>query len=189
MKPQIIHVSDWCAVFFFEGNIPSKKNGRIFIPTKRGKVKQLDSKQIRKYKKEVELQFGNEFAKFVWKKFIRKGSPAYVTMKFLKVTSKFDYINPAQTIQDSLVDFDWIDDDNTENLFPVFSHAEKVKRVNTGIYISIGIDDARGVVSEIMMEEHFNTGKTGHEEELEKRLKELQKEFLEGKNEKAKRDI
>jgi hypothetical protein len=47
---------------------------------------------------------------------------------------KFDYINPAQTIQDAMVKHKWIPDDNATILIPIF-HPFIVNKINPGVFL------------------------------------------------------
>jgi hypothetical protein len=49
---------------------------------------------------------------------------------------KFDYINPAQTIQDQMVKYGWISDDNVDEVIPVFAPYQYDKE-NPGTYIKV----------------------------------------------------
>lgn len=55
-------------------------------------------------------------------------------MKFIKPTMRFDYINPAQTVQDHMVKHNWIEDDNANILMPYFMLADANKYLQ-GLYI------------------------------------------------------
>ena len=49
---------------------------------------------------------------------------------------KFDYINAAQLPLDLMQDYDWIDDDDANNVIPVFLGYE-VDKKNPGVRIKI----------------------------------------------------
>jgi hypothetical protein len=49
---------------------------------------------------------------------------------------KFDYINPAQTVQDDMVNYGWIDDDNADVIIPVFIEYVYDKN-NPGVMIEL----------------------------------------------------
>jgi hypothetical protein len=53
-----------------------------------------------------------------------------------KSKHKFDYINPAQTIQDQMVKFGWITDDNAEEIIPIFLEFSYNKD-NPVVYINV----------------------------------------------------
>ena len=63
--------------------------------------------------------------------------PYIISFKFIRGTKhRFDYINPAQTVQDLMVKHDWLDDDSCKDMIPVFEKYEYNKE-NPGVYISI----------------------------------------------------
>ena len=63
--------------------------------------------------------------------------PVKVSFTFIRGSKhKFDYINPAQTTQDDMVTYDWIEDDNMENIIPVFE-PYSYDKVNPGVEIKI----------------------------------------------------
>ena len=63
--------------------------------------------------------------------------PVKISFKFIRGSKhKFDYINPAQTVQDDMVKHHWIDDDNCENILPVFEPYEYDKE-NPGVEIKL----------------------------------------------------
>jgi len=63
--------------------------------------------------------------------------PYKISFKFIrKSRHKFDYINPAQTIQDEMVKYGWISDDNADEMIPIFLEYEYNKD-NPGVYINV----------------------------------------------------
>lgn len=66
-----------------------------------------------------------------------KELPLRVSFKFIRNSRrKFDYINPAQTVQDLMVKYEYIEDDNCEYILPVFELYEYNKE-NAGVFIKI----------------------------------------------------
>ena len=100
---------------FIPGNVPSSKNGRRWT----GRYF-IVSKQTARYYKESKKEWEKGKKKF--KKLVKGLKKPYkITFKFSrKSRHKFDYINPAQTIQDQMVKFGWIDDDNADEIIPSF---------------------------------------------------------------------
>ncbi len=89
-----------------------------------------------KYYKAVAQQMEENAIKFR-QAYDCKEKPCYISFKFIRDSRrKFDYINPAQTIQDLMVKYNWIDDDNCTQLIPVFEIYE-VDKENAGVYITI----------------------------------------------------
>lgn len=118
---------------FIKGNVPSSKNSRQFNLKRRMSFK---SKQCSKYDKETRNSWLEHITQFRIL-FDRLPKPVPVTFKFVRGTRhKFDYINPAQTIQDLMVEYGYILDDNADEIIPVFEPYEYDKE-NPGVYISI----------------------------------------------------
>jgi hypothetical protein len=66
-----------------------------------------------------------------------KKFPVTISFKFIRGSKhKFDYINPAQTVQDLMVKNEWIQDDNCEYMIPYFEPYEYNKE-NPGVEIKI----------------------------------------------------
>lgn len=136
--------------FIIYGNVPSLKNSKdiVDVPKKRIEVAKgqnlqstiksgefqklkffrrstlIPSKQVRDYVKRTEMLWISYAAKF------RKAlqglkKPYRVSFKFLRDSNrKFDYINSAQIVQDLMVTHGWLDDDNADELLPVFEPYE-----------------------------------------------------------------
>lgn len=63
--------------------------------------------------------------------------PYKIAFKFVrKSRHKFDYLNPAQTVQDQMVKYGWISDDNADEMIPIFLEYEYNKD-KPGVYISV----------------------------------------------------
>tara|TARA_R100000951_G_C2594609_1_gene166191 strand:- start:14 stop:391 length:378 start_codon:yes stop_codon:yes gene_type:complete len=63
--------------------------------------------------------------------------PLHISFYFIRNSKrKFDYINPAQTVQDLMVKYGWIEDDDVFNLVPYF-HGFEVDKENPGVIIKI----------------------------------------------------
>ena len=117
--------------WFIPGNVPSSKNGRRWT----GKYF-VSSKATTKYRKETAIYF-EKFRKGFRKQLAKLELPVKVSFKFIRGSRhKFDYINPAQTTQDDMVKHHWIDDDNCENILPVFEPYEYNKE-NPGVEIKL----------------------------------------------------
>jgi Holliday junction resolvase RusA-like endonuclease len=102
-------------IFTIPGNTPSSKNSRIWT----GKYS-IASAATRKWKLATD-EYWKEQAKAFRKESKVLSKPLYIEFKFYrKSRHKFDMINIAQAVQDAMVKFDWIDDDNADELIPVF---------------------------------------------------------------------
>mgnify|MGYP000017542236 FL=1 len=116
---------------FIPGNVPSSKNGRRWT----GKYF-IVSKQTATYYKVSKEEW--EKGKKEFKKLLKgKTKPYQVSFKFIRKSKhKFDYINPAQTVQDQMVKFEWVDDDNADEIVPSFEEFEYDKET-PGVYINV----------------------------------------------------
>lgn len=117
--------------WFIPGSVPSSKNGRRWT----GKYF-IASKTVVNYRKKSKahyLKYTEEFKKELSKQQL----PVTVKFTFVRGTRhKFDYINPAQTVQDDMVTYGWIEDDNADVILPVFGQYTYNKS-NPGVYIEI----------------------------------------------------
>lgn len=117
--------------WFIPGNVPSSKNGRRWT----GKYF-IASKTVVNYRKDTK-QYYQKYASEFQKELKKYKLPVKVGFTFIRGTRhKFDYINPAQTVQDDMVSYGWLEDDNAENILPVFYQYEYDK-ANPGVYIEI----------------------------------------------------
>ena len=117
--------------WFIPGNVPSSKNGRRWT----GRYF-VSSKATTKYRKDTAKYF-EKFRKGFRKQLAKLELPVKISFKFIRGSKhKFDYINPAQTVQDDMVKHHWIDDDNCENILPVFEPYEYDKE-NPGVEIKL----------------------------------------------------
>ena len=68
---------------------------------------------------------------------IKHKLPVTIAFTFIRGTRhKFDYINPAQTIQDDMVKHGWIEDDDMHHIIPVFPEY-RYDKTNPGVFIEI----------------------------------------------------
>jgi len=117
--------------WFIPGNVPSSKNGRRWT----GRYF-VSSTATTKYRKET-AKYYDQFRKGFRKQLAKLELPVKISFKFIRGSKhKFDYINPAQTVQDDMVKHHWIDDDNCENILPVFEPYEYDKE-NPGVEIKL----------------------------------------------------
>ena len=117
--------------WFLPGNVPSSKNGRRWT----GKYF-IASKAVVNYRK-VAKKFYQEYADEFTEELKKHELPVSISFKFIRGTRhKFDYINPAQTVQDDMVKHGWISDDNADCLIPCFIEYSYDKK-NPGVWIEI----------------------------------------------------
>jgi hypothetical protein len=120
---------------FIPGNVPSSKNGRRW--TGRYFIVSKQTQRYYKNSKKYWVEYKKEFKKLLKGKDSQNKAPYRITFKFVrKSRHKFDYINPAQTVQDQMVKYGWITDDNAEEMIPIFLEFEYNKD-NPGVYINV----------------------------------------------------
>ena len=84
--------------WFIPGNVPSSKNGRRWT----GKYF-VSSKAVVKYRKDTASYF-EKFRKSFRKELAKLELPVRISFKFIRGSKhKFDYINPAQTVQHRMI--------------------------------------------------------------------------------------
>ena len=106
------------------GNCPSSKNSKV--KTRSGFI--VHSKQCQTYYKltKKEWEDGKDEFKEMFKD---EQKPYFVGFYYVRKSKhKFDFINPNQTSLDQMVKYGWIDDDNADEIVPVFLgyHHDKV---------------------------------------------------------------
>jgi len=121
--------------WFIPGNVPSSKNGRRWT----GKYF-ISSKTVMKYRKDT-ASYYKKYASEFQKELKGHKLPVKIAFTFIRGTRhKFDYINPAQTVQDDMVKNGWIEDDNMSFIIPVFNEYQYNKEV-PGVIIEIMKED------------------------------------------------
>lgn len=127
-------------MIFIKGNTPSSKNSKQFVTLKNGKTMLLNSKTVQKYIKESKgdwLVNKNEFLKMLK----GKEKPYKIELYFIRDSRrKFDYINAAQIVFDLMQHYDYIDDDDSTNIIPVFKGFE-VDKARAGVEIRVLKED------------------------------------------------
>tara|TARA_Y100001937_G_scaffold108635_1_gene152462 strand:+ start:3152 stop:3553 length:402 start_codon:yes stop_codon:yes gene_type:complete len=117
--------------WFIPGNVPSSKNSRRWT----GKYF-IASKTVMKYRKDT-AKYYKKFTESFQEEVAKYKAPVFVHFTFIRGTKhKFDYINPAQTVQDDMVKHGWMEDDNCEFIVPCFN-AYKYDKNNPGVIIEI----------------------------------------------------
>mgnify|MGYP003660070967 FL=1 len=116
---------------YIHGNVSSSKNSKQWT----GKYL-INGKTTREYIKNTKKEYREGKAEF--KKLVKDLSPPYhISFYFIRSTRrKFDYINPAQTVQDLMVKNFWIEDDDITNIVPYFTGYE-VDKEKAGVVINI----------------------------------------------------
>ena len=116
---------------FIGGNVPSSKNGKRWT----GKML-IHSKTVMKYIKSTKADYLSNKEKF--KSLLEgKTAPYKISFTFVRGSKhKFDYINPCQTVQDLMVKYGWLEDDNCENIIPSFV-PYTYDKANPGVIIKV----------------------------------------------------
>ena len=116
---------------FISGNVPSSKNGKRWT----GKYL-IHSKTVMTYIKNSKNDYVDNKEKFL-NMIENKEIPYKISFKFHRSSRrKFDYINPCQTVQDLMVKYGWIEDDNCLFIIPSFEEYEYNKE-KPGVTIKI----------------------------------------------------
>ena len=117
--------------FFILGNVPSSKNGKRWT----GKYL-IHSKTTMRYIKETKDDYLRLRKEFTTE--LKKYEPPYIiSFKFIRNSKrKFDYVNPLQTVQDLMVKYGWIEDDDIHNLIPHFT-GYVVDKEKAGVIIKV----------------------------------------------------
>ena len=123
-------------MIFIQGNTPSSKNSKQFVTLKNGKTMLLNSKTVQKYIKESKGDWilnKNNFKKMIKD----KEKPYKIELYFIRDSKRrFDYINVAQIIFDLMQEYGYIEDDDSQNIIPVFKGFE-VDKDRTGVKIEV----------------------------------------------------
>lgn len=123
-------------MIFISGNTPSSKNSKQFVTLKSGKTLLINSKTVQKYLKESKADWlvnKNEFLKMLK----GKEKPYKIELYFIRDSKRrFDYINAAQIIFDLMQHYGYIEDDDSQNIIPVFK-GYKVDKLNAGVEINV----------------------------------------------------
>ena len=121
--------------WFIPGNVPSSKNSRRWT----GKYF-IASKAVMRYRKASKVSYKKLKNSFI-KTYSKYEEPVVISFRFIRGSKhKFDQINPAQTVQDDMVEHGWIEDDNADIILPAFKpyHYDKNQ---PGVYIEIEEND------------------------------------------------
>jgi len=116
---------------YIPGNVPSSKNSKQWT----GRFL-ISSKTVQRYTKETKELWITKRKKFL-KMIEGQEKPYKIGFYFIRDTKRrFDLINAAQLPCDLMVKNGWIDDDNANEIIPVFLGHE-VDKESAGLIISI----------------------------------------------------
>lgn len=117
---------------FIPGNVPSSKNSKVWT----GRYL-VNSKSVKKYLKFAE---GHYLYQTTYFERLSSGKefPLHVEFKFVRDSKRlFDLINAAQIVQDLMVKYEYIPDDNYRYLIPHFDPEVVIDKKNCGVYITV----------------------------------------------------
>lgn len=117
--------------FFIPGNVPSSKNAKQW--TGKFLVSSASTKKYERSAMKLYKLLAPQFRKAI------EGLPKPLVVEFEFVRDsrrKFDYINPAQTVQDFMVKSGWIDDDSADEIVPTFAPYSYSKS-SSGVFIRV----------------------------------------------------
>lgn len=128
-------------MIFIKGNTPSSKNSKRIITItnkKTGKktTRLINSEVTEKYIKNSKADWilnKNNFKKMIKD----KEKPYKIELYFIRDSKRrFDYINAAQIVFDLMQSYDYIEDDDSQNIIPVFKGFE-VDKSRAGVEIRV----------------------------------------------------
>lgn len=128
-------------MIFISGNTPSSKNSKRIITItnkKTGKktTRLINSEVTEKYIKTSKTDWilnKNNFKKMIKD----KEKPYKIELYFIRDSKRrFDYINAAQIIFDLMQEYGYIEDDDSQNIIPVFKGFE-VDKARAGVEIEV----------------------------------------------------
>jgi hypothetical protein len=124
--------------FFIPTNVPSSKNSKNIITLRDGSKRIVHSKLVQKYIAETKKNYllcKKEFLDYITENKLCK--PYIIGLTFYRDQKRnFDYINAAQIVQDLMVKYEWIQDDNNLEIIPLFLPYSYDKE-DSGVVISI----------------------------------------------------
>jgi len=118
-------------MIYIKGNVSSSKNSKQWT----GKFL-VYSKTASKYVKNTKEDYINNKDKFL-SMIEGKNKPYKIEFYFIRDTKrKFDYINAAQLPLDLMQKYEWLEEDNCDNVLPIFKGYE-VNKEKAGVFINV----------------------------------------------------
>lgn len=123
-------------LIFIPNNVPSSKNNKVWT----GKYF-IWSKRALAYKKDTKEQFLLNKDLFL-SMLEGKEKPYIVGFHFVRNNKhKFDFVNMVQTMQDLMVEYEYLEDDNCDIMLPfpliINDKYYQIDKNNPGVYITI----------------------------------------------------
>ena len=124
-------------LFYVPGHVPSSKNSRAFNVARK---RSFASQSANRYYKESESYWEEIKNEFLTRR--PESGPIHIAFHFVRKTAhKYDFINPLQTVQDRMVKFGLLEDDNMDELVPhplkIDGAYSTVDSKNAGVYFKI----------------------------------------------------
>lgn len=127
-------------MIFIRGNVPSSKNSKRIVRHGNKNVI-IWSKAATEYTRVSKPQWLDNKAHFL--RMIEDKEPPYkIGFHFVRSSRhKYDFVNPLQTVQDLMVKYDWIEDDNITIVIPIpikiNNEYTSYDKDNPGVYINV----------------------------------------------------
>jgi len=123
-------------MIFIKGSVPSSKNGKRWTGNRL-----IHSKATMRYIKASKGQWIENKEQF-HNMLKGKKKPYMIGYHFVRGTRhKYDWVNPVQTIQDLMVSYGWLEDDNVDIMFPkplkINGNHGHYDKENPGVYIKV----------------------------------------------------
>ncbi len=124
-------------MIFIPGSVPSSKNSKIITRNRR----LIWSKAASLYRKNSREEFLKNKEYFL-SMLNGKEKPYIICFHFVRVTKhKYDFVNVVQTLQDLMVDYGYIEDDNVDIMLPfpllINNKYSSYDRDKPGVYIEV----------------------------------------------------
>ena len=122
--------------FFIPLNTPSSKNSKRWT----GRML-ISSKAVMDWKKESKKYWEENKDSFI-ESLKNKSKPYKIGFHFVRNSKrKYDWINPLQTIQDEMVKYGWLEDDNITEMLPfpykIGGEYSTINKNNPGVFIKL----------------------------------------------------
>jgi hypothetical protein len=124
---------------YISGNVPSLKNGKEIA--RFGKPPNIHTRLVPSKRHKAYAKATGHAWKELAPEFRAMAEPLpkplYVLMHFVRDSRRaWDFTNAVDTVQDLMVEYGWIEDDNVNEMFPLPANW-KVAKAKAGVYISL----------------------------------------------------
>jgi len=147
--------------FFIPNNVPSSKNSKNIITLRDGSKRIVHSKLVQTYIAETKKNYllcKKDFLNYIDENKLCK--PYVIGLTFYRDQKRnFDYINAAQIVQDLMVKYEWIQDDNNLEIIPLFLPYDYDKK-DSGVVITIFSKQEQSQLKKVFKNIKNNNGKS-----------------------------